>query len=90
MSDIHVTAADLRKLASALERYQTKVTEETRAVHRALDAANWHDRKKDQFTARYRDFERQVNRFLSGEVQQMTKSLNELARQVEQLKGMRM
>ena len=90
MVDVNVSAADLRKLSSALRNYQTEVKDASRKVEGALRSANWHDSQKQKFETRLKDFQRQVDRFMTGEVEAMAKSLGELARKVDDIRNTRM
>lgn len=81
---------DVRKLASALNAYRQDVATASRSVQRALASAHWHDGQKDRFEARYRDLQKTVDRFLDNEVSTMVKTLNELARKLDDIKAMRM
>lgn len=87
---VNASPGDVKKLAAALTRYQRDVGAAGKAVQGALNSANWHDRQKDQFEARYRDLQKTLDRFMSTEVQEMVKSLNELARRLEEIRSMRM
>lgn len=87
---VHARPADVKRLADALTTYQTDVAVAARKVQGALNAADWHDRQKDAFEARYRDLQKSIDRFLSGEVATMVKSLKELARRLEEIRSMRM
>jgi ABC-type transporter Mla subunit MlaD len=80
---------DVRKLARALQQYEEKVTELTKQTQRAIDQANWNDGQKERFAARYKDFNNQTNRFVSGQVRDFVKSLNALAADLERAKGHR-
>lgn len=87
---VNASPEDVKKLAAALSRYHADVTAAGKQVQGALSSANWHDRQKDQFEARYRDLQKTLDRFMSKEVQGMVKSLNELARRLEDVRSMRM
>ena len=82
--------ADVRKLASALKKYQNEVKAASRGVQKALASANWHDSQKERFEQRYKDLQRSVDRFTNDEVTQMVKTLNELARRLDDIRRMRM
>jgi hypothetical protein len=91
MSDlVNADPADIRKLAAALESYRRQVTEAGSSARKALDAAHWHDRQKQAFEARYRDLQRHLDSFMSTEVATMVRTLNELARKLDDIKRMRM
>ena len=62
----------------------------SRRTQAALGAANWHDAQKDKFEARYRDLQRSIDRFMSGEVTGMITGLNELARRLAEIRSMRL
>lgn len=87
---VHASPDDVRKLAAALGKYQQEVSDAGKKVRGALSAANWHDRQKDQFEARYKDLQRSLDRFLATEVQTLAKSLSELARRLDEIRSMRM
>ncbi len=87
---VNASPGDVKNLAAALTKYQRDVATAGKAVKRALNSAHWHDRQKDQFEVRYRDLQKTLDRFMSTEVQQMVKSLNELARRLEDIRAMRM
>ena len=59
-------------------------------VQSALGAANWHDKQKASFETRYLELQKAIDRFMSGEIQTMVKSLNELARRLDDIRSMRM
>ena len=77
-------------MAAALSNYQKEVNAAGKRVQSALCAADWNDKQKDGFETRYRDLQKSIDRFMSGEVQTMVKSLNELARRLEDIRSMRM
>ena len=87
---VNAKPEDLKKLAGALTAYQREVAAAAKKVQGALNAAHWHDRQKEQFEVRYKDLQKNIDRFMSGEVASMTKYLNELARRLEDIRGMRM
>jgi len=90
MSDVHANSADVRKLAAALTRYKEEQKQTTSKVRSAINSANWRDSKKEQFEAKFRDFTKQLDRFMSTGVDDMVKSLNDLARKLEEIERMRM
>lgn len=90
MSDVNASSKDVRKLASALKQYKEESKQVGRRVDGAIRSANWRDRNKDQFEARYRDFTKQMDRFMSTQVDEMVKSLNNLAQKLEEIERMRM
>jgi hypothetical protein len=87
---VNASPEDVKKLAAALTKYQAEVSSAGKRVQGALNSANWHDRQKDQFEGRLKDLQKTLDRFMSSEVQAMTKSLSELARRLEEIKRMRM
>ncbi len=87
---VNASPGDVKKLAAALANYQRDVVTAGKAVQSALNSAQWHDRQKDQFEVRYRDLQKTLDRFMSTEVQGMVKSLNELARRLEDIRSMKM
>ena len=90
MSEVNASSADVRKLASALKQYQEETKQVGWRVDGAIRSANWHDKKKEQFEIRYRDFTKQIDRFMSTQVEGMIRSLNDLARKLEDIERMRM
>lgn len=90
MGQVDASSADVRKLASALKQYKEETKQVGRRVDGAINSANWRDSKKDQFEARYRDFTKQMDRFMTSQVDDMIRSLNDLARRLEEIERMRM
>lgn len=90
MSQVNASSADVRKLASALKQYKDETKQVGRRVDGAINSANWQDSKKDQFVSRYRDFNKQIDRFMSAQVDDMIRSLNDLARKLDEIERMRM
>jgi hypothetical protein len=84
------SAKDVRKLATALELYKKDVSDASKKVRGALNAAYFHDARKTQFDARYRDHEKRINGFLSAEVDDMVRSLRNLAAKLDELNNIRM
>ncbi len=87
---VNASPHDVKRLATTLAKYQSDVVAAGRAVQSALSSANWHDLQKDQFESRYRDLQKTLDRFMSTEVQEMVKSLNEFARRLEEIRSMKM
>ncbi|MGY1802957.1 hypothetical protein ACI78T_06725 [Blastococcus sp. SYSU D00922] len=87
---VNASPQDVRKLAAALAAYQQDVAAAGKKVRGALNAANWHDPQKDKFEARYRDLQKGLDRFMSGEVTAMVKGLKDLARKLEDIRSTRM
>jgi len=87
---VDASAADVRKLAAALNTYRAEVLAAGKKMHSALGAAQWNDARKTQFEARYRDLQKRIDGFLSGEVDQMTRALSELARRLDDVHNVRM
>lgn len=87
---INVSPSDVRRLASALGAYKSEVAAASKKVRGALAAANWNDKRKAQFESRLADHQKSLDRFVSGEVDQMVKSLNELARRLDDIRNLRM
>ena len=87
---VHASPEDVRKLAAALSTYQQEVAAAGRKVRSALGSANWHDGQKDKFEARYKDLQKSIDRFMSGEVSTMIRGLSELARRLNDIRSMRM
>lgn len=91
MSDqVHASPQDIRRLATALCSFKNDVSSAAKRVQGALGAANWHDQRKAQFEGRYRDLQKQIDRFMSGEVEQMVKALNQLASKLEEIQNIRL
>ena len=87
---VNASPQSVKQLASALLTYQKEVTAAGRQVQGALAAANGHDGQKDKFEARYKDLQKTIDRFMSGEVAGMVKGLDELARRLAEIRSMRM
>ena len=49
MFDVKASSKDVRRLATSLKRYQDEIKQASKAVEKAIGAANWHDKQKDQF-----------------------------------------
>lgn len=90
MFDVKASSTDVRKLASSLKKYQEEMKQASQAAQKAISAANWHDKNKDQFVARFQDHNKQVNRFVNDQVNEMLKSLSLLASKLEEIERMRM
>jgi hypothetical protein len=91
MADVvNASPEDVKKLAAALATYKQAVEAAGKRVQGALSSANWHDPQKDKFEAHYRDFQRSLSHFMSGEVDAMIKDLNYLARKLAEIKAMRL
>jgi hypothetical protein len=86
---VHADPADVRKLARELEQFQQRVKDVSKQAQKAIDHANWHDGQKERFAQRYRDFHRQTERFVDGQVRDFVKSLNALAYDLERAKSHR-
>ncbi len=90
MADVNASPDDIRKLAAALKRYQDDVRQSAKAVTAAVSSARWHDPQKQKFEARLKDHQRQVERFTGSDIEQMIRSLNQLAAKLDEIKRMRM
>lgn len=90
MFDVKASSKDVRQLASSLKRYQDDMKQASGAAQKAIAAANWHDKQKDQFVARFNDHNKQVNRFVNDQVNEMIKSLHLLASKLEEIERMKM
>lgn len=91
MADIvNASPGDVKKLAAALSAYKKEVEAAGKRVQGALSAANWNDPQKQKFEARYRDFQRGINTFMTGEVDAMAKALNDLAAKLTEIKSIRL
>lgn len=88
MSSVNASSGEVRKLAAALKRYQNEVTQASRAAQKAVGSAALKDAQKQKFDARFRDHSKQVNRFFTGDLDEMIKYLNELARKLEDIERM--
>ena len=86
---INVKPDDVRKLARSLERFGQQITQANKEAMNAINAAHWHDSQKDKFESRYRDFQKRMNGFVSGEINEMTKSLNRLASELDRIRSHR-
>lgn len=87
---VNASPADVRRLAAALNVYKQEVAAASKKVRGALGSADWNDSRKAQFEARYKDLQHRIDGFMSGEVDQMVKTLNELARRLDEIRGIRM
>lgn len=87
---VNASPADVRRLAAALNAYKQEVAAASKKVRGALGSANWNDSRKAQFEARYRDLQQRIDGFMSSEVDQMVKTLNELARRLDEIRGIQM
>jgi hypothetical protein len=83
---VHADPNDVKKLASALRKYEEEVMAASRKALQAIERANWQDRQKQQFASSYRDFHRQTEHFVRGRVRDFVKSLNSLADDLERAK----
>lgn len=90
MFDVKASSQDVRRLAGSLRRYQDDMKAASQSAQKAIGAAHWHDRQKDQFAARFQEHNRQVNRFVNEQVDEMIKSLHVLASKLEDIERMRM
>jgi len=87
---VSASPADIRKLAAALNAYKLEVAAASKKVRGALGSANWNDTRKAQFESRYLDLQKRIDSFLSGEVNQMVKALNEMARRLDEIRSIPM
>lgn len=87
---VNASPTDVRKLATALGTYKQEVGAASKKVRGALGSASWHDSRKSQFEARFQDLQKRIDGFLSGEVDQMIKQLNDLARRLDEIRHIRM
>lgn len=87
---VHASPNDVRKLATALTIYSAEVADATKKVRAALNQANWHDGRKQQFEQRYQDFQKRMNGFLGSEVDEMVRSLNQLAARLDDVRETRL
>lgn len=87
---VNASPTDVRKLAASLVRYKKDVADASVRVRGALRAANWHDTRKTQFESSYQDLQNRVDRFLSSEVDEMVRRLNDLARRLDDIQQVRM
>ncbi len=87
---VNASAADVRRFAAALNAYRQEVLAASKKVRAALGSASWNDSRKAQFEARYQDHKKRIEGFMSSEVDQMLKALNDLARRLDEIRGIRM
>lgn len=87
---VNASPADVRKLASALRAYKQEVVAASKRVNGALGSAHWHDSRKSQFESRYTELQKRIDGFMNGEVDQMVKQLNDLARKLDEIRNIRM
>lgn len=91
MSDsVNVSPQSLRDLARELERYEENIRQSLKNASAAIARTRWSDRKREQFEARFKDFERQSGRFAESEVRTMVRYLKELASRIEHARDTRM
>lgn len=86
---VHADPNDVRKLAKSLEQFEQRVLDVAKQTQKAIDQANWKDGQKDRFESRYRDFHRQTQHFVGGQVKDFVKQLNALAYDLERAKSRR-
>ena len=86
---VNADPADVKKLAAELEKYRQRTHEASKQARDAISRANWHDRQKQQFEERFRDFQRQADRFVDGQVQEFVKQLRALAHDLERARAHR-
>lgn len=87
---VNASPEDLRRLATALSNYRKDVAGASKKVSGALNSARWHDSRKTQFDTRYQELQKRIDSFMSGEVDQMVKALNEYARRLDETRRVRM
>ena len=87
---VNVNPEDLKRLEKALERYQQAVKDAGKQVQKELDRVRWHDRQRDAFEAKLKGIDRTVQSFFDGDVKTMRTYLNNLYRDLEQLRARRM
>ncbi len=87
---VNASPADVRKLATALGTYRHEVVSASKMVRGALGSANWNDSRKVQFEARYQDLQKRIDGFMTGEVDEMIKQLNDLARRLDEIRNIRL
>lgn len=87
---VDASPTDLRKLAASLVRYKKDVSDASARVRGALRAANWNDARKTQFEVGYHDLQIRMDRFVSAEIDDMIKRLNDLARRLDDIRQVRM
>ena len=87
---INASAADVRKLAKALGTYKDDVSTASAKVRGALKSANWNDSRKQMFESRYQELQKRVDGFMSAEVDQMVKALNDLAHRLDEIRNVKM
>lgn len=90
MTLVNASPEDIRRLAAALGTYKNEVVAAHKRVQGALNAAHWQDPQKDRFEARLQDFRQGVDTFVTGEVDEMVRSLNQLAARLTDIRQMRM
>jgi F0F1-type ATP synthase membrane subunit b/b' len=84
---VHADPADVKKLASALQQYHQKITDASKQAQQAIGRADWHDRQKQQFEGKFKDFQRQTDRFVGSQVKEFVKQLNALASDLEKARS---
>ncbi|RKQ93824.1 hypothetical protein C8N24_3698 [Solirubrobacter pauli] len=90
MSDAVVADPDdVKRLARELETYRSKIQDASKQAQNAINRANWKDRQKQQFEDKFRDFQRQTDRFVDAQVKDFVKQLNALAHDLEKARSHR-
>ena len=86
---VNVKPDDVRKLARSLERFGQQMNQASKEASNAIRAAHWHDNQKAKFEARYSEFQKRMNGFVSGEIKEMINSLNRLATDLDRVRSHR-
>lgn len=86
---VNVRADDVKKLASALQKYEKQVMQAGKDFQKALESASWNDPQKARFASKFSDFQKKINGFVANDSKPMIKYLNEYARRASDMSGMR-
>lgn len=87
---VNVKPEDLKRLEKALERYREAVVDAGKKVQSELNRVRWHDGQRDRFEVKLKEIDRAVQRFLDGDLKSMQRYLNDMYRDLEQLRARRM
>lgn len=87
---VDASPEDVRNLARALDQYRKQIQGAGRGVRGALSKARWNDARKAQFETRLLDLQKRLDGFADSEVEQMIRTLHELARRLDDAGAVRM
>lgn len=87
---VNARPEDVKRLASALEHYQRKVIDAGKEFQGALNSASWNDAQKEKFASKYAESQKRLTAFVANDSKPMIQYLNEYARRLDEVRGMRM